>query len=82
MNTTFGLFQDAYSGTAQNSFLDVGYSIAGGGNFGQFAVYPEGRGKWVDVSQNASTGVVTVGNCVCEADPMVHPDRSEREADL
>ena len=69
MNTTFGLFQDAYSGTAQNSFLDVGYSIAGGGNFGQFAVYPEGRGKWVDVSQNASTGVVTVGNSYVKRTP-------------
>jgi len=61
-NTTFGIFQDAYSGTPQQSFVDVGYSIAAGGNFGQFAVYPEGRGKWVDITQNASTGVITVGN--------------------
>ena len=62
LTTTFGLFQNAYSGTPQSSFVNVGYSIAGGGNFGQFPVYPEGLGKWVDVSQNPSTGEVTVGN--------------------
>ena len=68
-NTTLGLFQDLYSGTPQQSFLDVGYSIAAGGNFGQFAVYPEGRGKWVDVSQNATTGLVTVGNSYVKRTP-------------
>jgi hypothetical protein len=61
-NTTLGLFQDAYSGTPQSSFVDVGYSIAGGGNFGQFAVYPEGLGKWVDITQSPTTGVISVGN--------------------
>lgn len=61
-SSTFGIFQNAYSGTPQSSFLDVGYSIAGGGNFGQFPVYPEGLGKWVDVSQDPTTGNVTVGN--------------------
>jgi hypothetical protein len=62
LNTIFGIFQDAYSGTPQSSFVDVGYSIAGGGNFGQFAVYPEGLGKWVDISQSPTTGLITVGN--------------------
>lgn len=61
-SSTFGLSQFAYSGTPQSSFVDVGYSIAGGGNFGQFPVYPEGLGKWVDVSQNPTTGLITVGN--------------------
>jgi hypothetical protein len=42
--------------------VDVGYSIAGGGNFGQFAVYPEGLGKWVDLSQNPTSGIITAGN--------------------
>ena len=68
-NTTVGFFQDAYSGTPQTSFIDVGYSIAAGGNFGQFPVNPEGRGKWVDVSQNARTGVVTVGNAYTKRTP-------------
>ena len=61
-STTFGLFQDAYSGTPQSSFVDVGYSAAGGDNFGQFPVYPEGLGKWVDITQNPTTGQITVGN--------------------
>ena len=61
-NTTIGIFQDAYSGTPLSSFVDVGYSVAGGSNFGEFPVYPEGRGKWVDVSENPTTGVDTVGN--------------------
>jgi hypothetical protein len=62
LSTTFGLFQDAYSGTPQTSFVNVGYSVAGGGNFGEFPVNPEGLGKWVDITQNPSTGVITVGN--------------------
>lgn len=61
-STTIGLFQNAYSGTPRSTFLDVGYSVAGGGNFGEFPVYPEGLGKWVDVSQNPTTGVITAGN--------------------
>jgi len=68
-NTTIGLFQDAYSGTPQSSFVDVGYSEAAGGNMGQFPVYPEGRGKWVDVSQNATTGAITVGNAYTKRTP-------------
>lgn len=68
-NTTIGLFQDAYSGTPQSSFVDVGYSIAAGGNLGQFPVYPESRGKWVDVSQNATTGAITIGNAYTKRTP-------------
>jgi hypothetical protein len=62
LNTTFGLFQTAYSGTPQTSFVDVGYSVAGSGNFGQYPVYPENLGKWVDITQNPTTGVITAGN--------------------
>lgn len=52
----FGIFQTAYSGTPLTSQMDVGYS------FGQqpgFPVNVVGRGKWVDVTQNATTGVIT-----------------------
>jgi hypothetical protein len=62
LNTTFGIFQTAYSGTPQTSFVDVGYSQAGSGNFGQYPVYPENLGKWVDITQNPTTGVITAGN--------------------
>jgi hypothetical protein len=54
--TDFGIFQAAYSGTPLSSELNVGYSYAGGPAFPTDVV---GRGKWIDVSQNASTGLIT-----------------------
>lgn len=56
LSTDIGIFQVAYSGSPQGSWIDVG---AGGGGY---PVYPEGRGKWTDVSQSPTTGVITVGN--------------------
>lgn len=55
--TDFGLFQYFYQGSPVSSYVDVGYSQIPG-NF--FAVYPEDRGKWVDVS--GTTGDLTVSN--------------------
>ena len=62
MATDFGIFQVAYSGTPLTSYLDVGYAFPSG-----FAVPPSGafptdivnRGKWIDVTQNLGTGVIT-----------------------
>ena len=54
--TDFGIFQAAYSGTPQTSELDVGYSYAGQPAFPTDIV---NRGKWIDVSQNPTTGVIT-----------------------
>ena len=54
--TDFGVFQSAYSGTPLSSELDVGYSYAGTPAFPTDIV---NRGKWIDVNQNASTGVIT-----------------------
>jgi len=53
--TDVGIFQVAYSGTPQESWVDVGYG------YGQFPVYPEGRKNWTDVSQDPTTGAITVG---------------------
>ncbi|HSS95626.1 MAG TPA: hypothetical protein VLK33_01275, partial [Terriglobales bacterium] len=53
-STNFGVFQYLYSGTPMTSFLDVG---AGSG---QWAVQPFDRGKWVDASQDPTTGFVTL----------------------
>jgi len=47
-----------------SSFIDVGYSVIPG-NF--FAVYPEGRGKWVDVT--GTTGNLTIGNSYVRRTP-------------
>ena len=55
--TDFGLFSYLYSGTAQNSYADVGFAFPGG-----FPTLIAGRGKWVDVSQDPATGAITVGS--------------------
>ncbi len=54
--TDFGITQFAYSGTPLTSELDVGYSYAGQP---AFPVDIVDRGKWIDVSQNATTGLIT-----------------------
>jgi hypothetical protein len=54
--TDFGIFQYLYSGSPITSFLDTG---AGNGGW---AVQAWGRGKFVDVSQDPTTGLVTFGS--------------------
>src|SRR5262249_15170421 len=54
-STDFGLFSYAYSGSPQTSYLDVGYAFPGA-----FPTDIVGRGKWVDVSQDPSTGAITM----------------------
>jgi hypothetical protein len=54
--TDFGIFQTAYSGTPETSYIDVGTWSAPGA----FPVDIVNRGKWIDVTQDPNTGVVTV----------------------
>ena len=53
--TDFGIFQYAYSGTPLTSYLDVGYGPG-------YPVDVFNRGKWADITQDPSTGVISVGN--------------------
>jgi hypothetical protein len=53
-STDFGIFQFAYSGTPLTSYLDVGYAFPGA-----FPTDIVNRGKWIDVTQNPSTGLIT-----------------------
>jgi hypothetical protein len=62
--TDVGLFQFFYQGSPVSSFIDVGYSVIPG-NF--FAVYPEDRGKWVNVS--GTTGNLSIGNAYTRRTP-------------
>jgi Carboxypeptidase regulatory-like domain len=55
--TTFGIFQTAYQGSPETSYLDVGFAFPGG-----FPTYPYNIDKWVNVTQNPTTGQITVGN--------------------
>jgi hypothetical protein len=56
MTTDLGIFQSAYSGTPQTTYADVGFSSPGA-----WPVDIVNRGKWVDVSQDPNTGVITLG---------------------
>ncbi len=62
----FGVFQDAYSGTPLTSYADVGYSFPSGAAgvppSGAFPTDIVNRGKWIDVSQSPTTGLITVSN--------------------
>jgi hypothetical protein len=64
-NTTdIGIFQVAYQGSPVTSYLDVGYAFPGG-----FPTFVEGRGKYVAVSQDQTTGAITVGNAYTRRTP-------------
>jgi hypothetical protein len=54
--TNVGIFQYFYEGTPQTSYTDVGYSEDA------FPVKPFNWGQWANITQNQSTGVITVGN--------------------
>jgi len=54
--TDFGIFQTAYQGTPLSTEQDVGYSYAGSPAFPTDIV---GRGKWIDVTQDLTTGLIT-----------------------
>lgn len=56
LTTDIGLFQYFYQGSPVTSYLDIGF----GGS--AWPVDPVNRGRWVDVSQDPTTGAVTVGN--------------------
>jgi len=54
-STNFGIFQYLYSGTPMTSYLDTGANSGGA-----WAVQAWDRGKWVDASQDPTTGVVSL----------------------
>ena len=51
----FGILQTFYQGSPNTTYSDIGY----GGNAWPVDVY--NRGVWADITQNPSTGVITVG---------------------
>jgi hypothetical protein len=63
--TDFGIFQVLYQGSPLTSYLDAGYSFPVGYNVpyagGGFPIDVVNRGKWVDVHQDPTTGLITVG---------------------
>jgi hypothetical protein len=62
MTTDLGIFQVLYQGSPETSFMDVGlaslpFLLSGGG----FSTNIVDRGKWVNVSQDPTTGAITFG---------------------
>jgi hypothetical protein len=57
--TTFGIFQTAYQGSPQSSFVDVGTMF---GNEVSEAVNVFGRGKWVNMNYDPTTGNISLSN--------------------
>jgi hypothetical protein len=55
--TTFGIFQVVYQGTPETSYVDVGFGFPGG-----FPTYPYNIDKFVTVTQDPTTGLITVSN--------------------
>lgn len=53
--TDLGVFQTIYQGSPNTTYTDVGYSVDA------FPVDIFGRGQWADVTQDQSTGAITVG---------------------
>jgi hypothetical protein len=56
LSTDLGVFQYAYSGTPQTSYLDVGFAFPSA-----FPTDVVDRGKFVNVTQDPSTGAISVG---------------------
>jgi outer membrane receptor protein involved in Fe transport len=57
-STDIGLFQYFYEGTPTTSFVDVGYGYAGQPGF---PVDIANRGEFVNITQDPTTGAITVG---------------------
>jgi hypothetical protein len=68
-STDFGIFQVMYQGSPLTSYLDVGNSFPSGLTGGAFPVDVVDRGKWVDVTQDPTTGLITVGSPVTKRTP-------------
>jgi hypothetical protein len=57
--TTFGLFQVAYQGSPMSSYSDIGLGIPPSPIE---STYLYGRGQWVNVTADPTTGAVTLGS--------------------
>jgi len=48
--TNIGWFQTLYQGSPKSSYVDVGFSFDAPPFSGGFPIYPEGRGKWANIT--------------------------------
>jgi hypothetical protein len=68
-STDFGIFQVMYQGSPETSYMDVGASAPSGLTGGAYPVDVVNRGKWIAVTQDPTTGLITVGNPITQRTP-------------
>jgi hypothetical protein len=82
-STTFGWFQTFYSGTPKSSFVNVGFAFAETPYAGGFPVYPEGRGKWANITLSPNSDGIMIPNvtsvCECRTPWFIQSDLSLRQ---
>ncbi|HEX8814269.1 MAG TPA: TonB-dependent receptor [Terriglobales bacterium] len=61
MTSDFGIFQTAYQGTPQTTILDVGDSFIPFTAPGGFPTDVLDRGKWANITQDPTSGAISVG---------------------
>jgi hypothetical protein len=73
LSSEFGIFQVMYQGSPLTSYLDEGFCIPAGFNVPNagcgFPVDVVNRGKWVNVTQDPSTGAISIGNSYVKRTP-------------
>jgi Carboxypeptidase regulatory-like domain len=62
--TDLGIFQVMYQGSPETSYVDVGFAFPGG-----FPTYPYNIDKWVNVTQDPATGLITVSKPMTKRTP-------------
>jgi hypothetical protein len=71
--TQFGIFQALYQGAPETTYLDAGFAFQTGYNVpnagGGFPVDVIGRGKWANITQDPTTGAITVGPATTKRTP-------------
>jgi hypothetical protein len=93
-STNIGWFQTLYSGTPKSTYTDVGFSFSQPPFSGGFPVYPEGRGRWVNITStptvltnpaygslvNTTFNAATVSSiCSCRTPWYIQSDASFRQ---
>jgi hypothetical protein len=65
----FGIFQVFYQGSPESSYMDVGNAFPSGLTGGAFPTYVADRGKFLPITQDPTTGLITVGAPVTQRTP-------------
>jgi hypothetical protein len=68
-SSDFGIFQVFYQGSPESSYMDVGNAFPSGLTGGAFPTYVADRGKFLPITQDPTSGLITVGAPVSQRTP-------------